>query len=205
MHPSPRAQSCTPIGAQSFIAAIRVRDLMTAWAAWRKGKNRWLVPCFVAIFACAGCVGSDPDPLKAFQRGDYETALHLWRQRAADGDSTAQNYLGVHYHLGLGVPSDYKQAVRWYTTAAENGSPEAQRNLGTMYYLGLGVAQDIGLAYGWYYVAAKNGNSKAEDARQAMMAEMTPNHIRLSEKRIKGYLMERGIVQRVMVRGHLEE
>lgn len=178
---------------------------MTIETVRRKGRNLWLVPCLALIVACAGCADSDADPLKAFQRGDYEAALRVWRQRAEDGDPAAQNYLGVHYHLGLGVPSDYKQAVQWYMKAAENGNPDAQRNLGTMYYLGLGIPQDNGLAYGWYYVAAKNGNAKAEDARQSMMDEMTPNHVRLSEKRIKGYLVEKRILQRVMTGGHLEE
>ena len=117
----------------------------------------------------------------------------------------AQNYLGVQYHLGLGVAQDYKEAAKWYTQAAENGNTDAQRNLGTMYYMGHGVAQDNGLAYGWYYVASKNGNSKAEDARQSMMDEMTPNHCRLSEKRIKEYLISRGILNKVMVNGQLDE
>ncbi|MGQ0658057.1 MAG: tetratricopeptide repeat protein [Chromatiales bacterium] len=178
---------------------------MQTHCAHRKAQALWLIPCFLLIFAIPGCSDSDADPLRAFQRGDYETALLLWRQRADTGDGVAQNYLGVHYHLGLGVASDYREAVKWYARAAENGNPDAQRNLGTMYYLGLGVPQDNGLAYGWYYVAAKNGNLKAEDARQSMMDEMTPNHVRLSERRIKGYLIEKGILKRVMSNGQLEE
>lgn len=129
----------------------------------------------------------------------------MWRERAAGGDAVAQNYLGVHYQLGLGVQRDYGEAVKWYQQSAENGNPDAQRNLGTMYYQGHGVPQDNGLAYGWYYVASKNGNSKAEEARQSMMDEMTPNHCRLSEKRIKEYLVSKGILKRVMANGQLEE
>jgi TPR repeat protein len=152
-----------------------------------------------------GCSRSNADAEKAFQGGDYATALQMWHERADNGDAVAQNYLGVHYHLGLGVARDYEQAAKWYAAAAENGNSDAQRYLGTMYYLGIGVPQDNGLAYGWYYVASKNGNAKAEEARQSMMDEMTPNHCRLSEKRIKDYLLAKGIMKRVMLQGHLDE
>jgi len=165
----------------------------------------WLSLCFIICLAVSGCGGSQADPLKAFQRGDYTTALSQWRERADAGDAVAQNFLGVHYHLGLGVASDHREAAQWYTKAAENGNPDAQRNLGTMYYSGLGVPRDNGWAYGWYYVAAKNGNQKAEDARQSMMDEMTPNHCRLSEKRMREHLITKGILKQVMSNGQLDE
>jgi TPR repeat protein len=165
----------------------------------------WLALCFASILFAGGCGSSAADAERLFGEGQYEKALPLWRQRADAGDALAQNFLGVSYHLGLGTGQDYKEAARWYTLAAENGSIDAQRNLGTMYYHGYGVPQDNGLAYGWYYVASKNGNAKAEEARQSMMDEMTPNHCRLSEKRIKEYLQTKGILKRVMVHGQLDE
>jgi TPR repeat protein len=165
----------------------------------------WLALCFAAMVFAGGCGRSSADAEELFKRGDYADALPLWHQRADKGDATAQNYLGVSYHLGLGVQQDYKEAAKWYTMAAENGSVDAQRNLGTMYYHGYGVPQDNGLAYGWYYVASRNGNTLAEDSRQSMMDEMTPNHCRLSEKRIKEYLENKGILKRVMVNGQLDD
>jgi TPR repeat protein len=171
----------------------------------RADRFLWLALCFGWLAFAGGCGPSASDAEKLFAEGKYEQALPLWRQRADTGDVLAQNFLGVSYHLGLGVGQDYKEAAGWYTKAAENGSVDAQRNLGTMYYHGYGVPQDNGLAYGWYYVASKNGNAKAEEARQSMMDEMTPNHCRLSEKRIKEYLVTRGILKRVMVNGQLDE
>ncbi|MCG3201820.1 MAG: hypothetical protein NFCOHLIN_01690 [Gammaproteobacteria bacterium] len=165
----------------------------------------WLGLCFFCLISIGGCGQSSAGAEAAFQRGDYATALEIWRKRAEEGDAVAQNYLGVHYQLGLGVQQDYAEAAKWYKQAAENGNPDAQRNLGTMYYLGHGVPQDNGLAYGWYYVASRNGNPKAEEARQSMMGEMTPSHCKLSEQRIKAYLVSKGILKRVMSNGELDE
>jgi hypothetical protein len=53
--------------------------------------------------------------------------------------------------------------------------------------------------------SAQREADKAEEARQSMMDEMTPNHCRLSEKRIKEYLQTKGILKRVMVHGQLDE
>ncbi len=165
----------------------------------------WLGLCFLGLINLGGCGQSSASAEAAFQRGDYATALEMWRKRADEGDAVAQNYLGVHYQLGLGVQQDNAEAAKWYERSAENGNPDAQRNLGTMYYQGHGVPQDNGLAYGWYYVASKNGSSKAEEARQSMMGEMTPSDCKLSEKRIKEYLVSKGILKRVMSSGQLEE
>jgi TPR repeat protein len=178
---------------------------MRKHAALGRSRPFWLGLCFFCLVHLGGCGQSSAGAEAAFQRGDYATALNMWRERADEGDAVAQNYLGVHYQLGLGISQDYAEAAKWYVQSAENGNPDAQRNLGTMYYQGHGLPQDNGLAYGWYYVASKNGNAKAEEARQSMMDEMTPNHCRLSEKRIKEYLVSRGILKRVMSNGQLEE
>jgi TPR repeat protein len=77
--------------------------------------------------------------LKAYQSGDYQTALHEWRPLAEQGDAKAQNNLGVMYEKGLGVPQDYAEAVKWYRKAAEQGDARAQNNLGVMYAAGRGV------------------------------------------------------------------
>ena len=37
-----------------------------------------------------------------------------WQEKAEQGDAEAQNYLGLMYDSGRGVPLDDKQAVVWY-------------------------------------------------------------------------------------------
>ena len=74
--------------------------------------------------------------MTAAQKGDYATALKVWRPLAEQGDINAQYNLGQIYRRGLGVTQDYKEAVRLYTLAAEQGHAEAQNNLGVMYSKG---------------------------------------------------------------------
>lgn len=42
----------------------------------------------------------------AYLRKDYTTALKIWRQLAAQGNASAQTYLGASYDTGQGVPQD---------------------------------------------------------------------------------------------------
>ena len=71
--------------------------------------------------------------VKAYERGDYATALREFRLVAKQGDADAQFYLGLMYYEGQGVPQDYAEAVKWYRKAAEQGNALAQVNLGVMY------------------------------------------------------------------------
>ena len=77
--------------------------------------------------------------VKAYDRGDYASALRIFRQSADQGDAAAQRYLGFMYDDGHGVPQDYKEAVRWFRKAADQGDAVAQSNLGVMYDHGRGV------------------------------------------------------------------
>ena len=43
---------------------------------------------------------------KAYDRGDYATALKEWRPLADQGDAKAQFYLGNMYLYGEGVPQN---------------------------------------------------------------------------------------------------
>ncbi len=133
---------------------------------------RYALVC-LALLGCAG----EPDPRAAFARGDYAQALRLYGARAAAGDAEAQNYLGIHYQLGLGTARDAARAAYWYRAAALAGRADARRNLGTLYQLGAGVPQDRVRAYGWYHHAALQGNRSARAYIDAMAGELTPNQI----------------------------
>ncbi len=62
---------------------------------------------------------------KAYQRGDYATALRIFRQLADQGYASAQFNLGVMYGNGQGVTQDYVRAHMWYSLAAARGQKDA--------------------------------------------------------------------------------
>src|SRR5262245_51286937 len=108
---------------------------------------------FAVGFAGSGAAGLG-DGAAAYARGDYATALRMWRPSADQGDAIAQNNLGVMYEKGRGVPQDYAAAVSWYRKAADQGYGPSQYNLGVMYAHSNGVPQDYAAAVSWYRKAA---------------------------------------------------
>jgi hypothetical protein len=103
------------------------------------------------VLAAVGPVaaGEFEDAGAAFDRGDYATAVRLFRPLADQGDAAAQQRLGLMYEGGLGVPEDYAVAAMWFRRAAGQGLKTAQWDLGLMYETGSGVQQT--------YVQAQNG------------------------------------------------
>ena len=97
----------------------------------------------------------------AYDRGDYATALRLMLPLAAKGNAAAQNFLGVMYRNGQGVPRDDGEAVKWFRMAAEKGDAYAENNLGAMYANGQGVPRDDGEAVKWFRLAAAQGDPGA--------------------------------------------
>ncbi len=63
--------------------------------------------------------------VKAYDRGDYATAMRIFRQLADQGNAFAQFNLGVMYGNGWGVTQDYVQAHMWYNLAAARGQKDA--------------------------------------------------------------------------------
>lgn len=97
----------------------------------------------------------------AYKRGDYATALAVFRPLAESGDAKAQSILALMYSYGEGVPVDHREAARWYRRAAEQNSSVAQYNLGMLYLEGKGVAQDNDKAIDWLTRAADGGHFRA--------------------------------------------
>jgi uncharacterized protein len=104
----------------------------------------------------------DLDGISALNRGDYETAMKIFRPLAEKGNAPSQIYVGEMYEFGHGVVQDYKEAVKWYYLAAEQGKPNAQFILALKYADGKGVTQDYKQAAMWYRSAAEQGNSSAQ-------------------------------------------
>src|SRR5215472_5039730 len=87
----------------------------------------------VLSMAPVATAGPFEDGIAAYQRGDFATALKLWRPLAEQGHAPAQNQVGDMYYDGKGVAQDYKEAARWYRLAAEQGEAAAQTVLGMLY------------------------------------------------------------------------
>ena len=144
----------------------------------------------VCLLLLAGGCGSDKSARQAFEAGDYVTAYRLFRPLAESGDVAAQNYLGVHFYLGLGVERDWPQALQWYEKAAKQGDPGAQLNYGLMFHNGYGTNPDIGTAFMWYYASYRQGNATAGRYMDSLAADnlLSPNQIDYAKLRARQYV-----------------
>jgi len=107
--------------------------------------------------------GSLEDGLAAAERGDYATAMRLYRPLAEQSDAEAQVSLGLMYAKGQGVSQSDVEAVKWFRLAAAQGHAVGQYSLGLMYDKGQGVSQDFAEALKWYRLAAEQGFAHAQD------------------------------------------
>jgi uncharacterized protein len=140
------------------------------------------------LYCGAGSVVAQPAEggFKAFEGGNYPTAMRLLRPLAAEGDARAQYNVGVMYEEGLGVPIDYTEAVGWLLQAAEQGNSEAKNHLGFLYLYGRGVSQDYVSAHMWFDLAASEGNVRAVFARDLVAAKMTPLQVAEAQELARG-------------------
>ncbi|MEO5864921.1 MAG: tetratricopeptide repeat protein [Nitrospiraceae bacterium] len=99
---------------------------------------------------------------KAYQGGDYATALREWQPLAEQGQVVAQYQLGLLYANGKGVTKDDAKARQWYEKAAIQGHAEAQVNLGVLLMYARGGQQDYKMAVYYLRLAANQGNDLAQ-------------------------------------------
>jgi hypothetical protein len=121
-----------------------------------------LLRASLILVAIGGAATAGPleNAVSAHQRGDYATALSLWRPLAEQGDADAQFRLGVMYESGQGVLRNDAEAISWYRKAAEQDDAVAQFNLGVMY--AKGVSPNHAEAALWYRRAADHGLAGAQ-------------------------------------------
>ena len=108
------------------------------------------------------------DAVAANKRGDYPTAMRLYRPLAEQGHALAQSALAFMYENGQAVAQNYAEAVNWYRLAGEQGDAFAQTRLGFMYQNGEGVPQNDAAAAKWLRLAAEQGRVVAQDALGVM-------------------------------------
>ena len=118
----------------------------------------------------------------AFDKGDYEEALEIFRPLAESEDINAQYSLGILYRNGWGVAQDDHEAARWLRLAAHQGHMEAQYSLGYMYEHGQGITKDMIEAKRWYRMAANQGNTDAQQNLNIIYYEETALKIRSGDQ-----------------------
>ena len=125
---------------------------------------RSLLFAAVLVLHTAVAVGQDllQTGIDAYRRGDYLTALKVFRILAERGHANGQNTMGIFYARGLGVAVDYAEAVRWFRKAAAQGHAVAQHNLGTAYARGRGVPASDAQALDWFRRAAAQGHAASQ-------------------------------------------
>ena len=151
-----------------------------------KYKAIFLYCSLLVLFSCA----EEVDPRLSFEKGDYAKAFPIWKVRAEQDDQEAQNYLGIHYLLGLGVKRNFVLAKKWYEKAAKSGHSDAQRNLGVMYESGHGLTRDLESAYIWLYAAYRQGHPRAAATLQSLVTKLSPNNKIALRKKARKYIVE---------------
>ncbi len=144
---------------------------------------------YCLLFILLSCA-EEVDPIVAFEKGDYAKAFSIWEVRAEQNDLESQNFLGIHYLLGLGVKRDFRLAKKWYEKAAISGHVDAQRNLGLMYESGHGLPRDFENAYIWLYAAYRQGHPRAAASLQTLVTKLSPNNKIVLRKKAKKYIVE---------------
>lgn len=101
--------------------------------------------------------------LRAYEAGDYQTALGEFRGLAGAGDPDAQTVLALMYLEGQAVDMNMAEAIRWYASAAEQGQMDAQYALALIAMDGAGgAARDEETAGLWMLEAARRGHVFAQ-------------------------------------------
>jgi TPR repeat protein len=141
--------------------------------------GRWLlgsligltVLCASEAAAAGGAAAVAPeDASDAYARGDYATALSIWRNYAKSHDQIADLLIGYCYEEGRGVSRNFDEAARWYKKPEE----ESDRGLNLFMqhkYNELPTTNSFELA--WIFKAAENGNVLA----QTVLGEMYLSNI----------------------------
>ena len=137
----------------------------------------------VALLFSAGSAWADlDDGVAAYHSGDYEKAFREFLTLAEQGNTDAQNNLGVMYDGGMGVLENDAEAVKWFRKAAEQGHADAQTSLGIMYVLGIGVSEDYVKALMWFSLAKAEGHEGAAKSLDLVKEQMNTEQISEAQK-----------------------
>ncbi|HEY1475024.1 MAG TPA: tetratricopeptide repeat protein [Pseudolabrys sp.] len=124
----------------------------------------------LAAIAGAAIAGPFEDGVDAANRGEFQTALRIFRPLAEKGHAGAQSALGYMYEYAQGVPQDYVASEKWHRRAAEQGDAFSQTRLAFIYQFGEGVPRNETEAAKWFRRAAQQGHVAAQNSIGRMYA-----------------------------------
>jgi TPR repeat protein len=92
--------------------------------------KKWILFIAAILLLCSSVARADDfdDATDAYEKGNYDQAIELFRLLAEQGNAGAQNNLGVMYRNGEGVTQDYVRARMWFNLAARKGDEDAKEN-----------------------------------------------------------------------------
>ena len=124
---------------------------------------RFIIVLMLSIMCLtiSACAYFEEPPSTSPPGDEYEELAKELRKSAEEGNSGAQNELGLLYYEGHGVRQNYGQAKHWFEKAVKQGHAEAQVNLGMLYLLGQGAPQSDQMALFWFRQAAEKENALA--------------------------------------------
>ena len=113
---------------------------------------------------------------------DYPLSYQWLEKSAQQGYAEAQYALGVMHLAGDGVLQSFPAAFKWFERAAQQNHADAQYNLGRMYRRGYGVSASNSQAYMWFNLAAAQGHERAREARDNILALLSPEEVRKAQQ-----------------------
>jgi TPR repeat protein len=150
---------------------------------------QFILVLMCALFAMPSLARADQllDARVAYDNGDAQTALKLFRALADRGNAIAQRQLGMMYEFGVGLKKDAAKAKKWYRRAAENGDSFAQYKIGEIYtdMYAQNRSPDKAEAYFWYCLSAAAGNKISKAARDYEANRLTPEQKAPVDKRVE--------------------
>ncbi len=108
----------------------------------------------------------------AFEKGDYQGALAIWKPQADKGDRNLQVLVGSMYDYGQGVTADKKEALKWYLKAAQLGSGRGQYAAGSLLARGETGSRNLVEAYKWLTLASRSLESQIGQVTPAQALQL---------------------------------
>jgi len=84
-----------------------------------------------------------------------------YTERASEGNSYGENFLGELYYHGFGTDKDHKKALHYFEKSASQNNSHGQYNLGYMHYYGCAIRQDFKKAFDLFTISAYQNNCYA--------------------------------------------
>lgn len=119
------------------------------------------------ILVFAGCLfpnlaySSESECRSYYEQYRFERARAFCGPLAKSGNAIGQNYFGMMYSRGQGVPMSYQEATKWYQLSAQQGNADAAYNLGEIMSTFQIGPRNFKEAAKWYRQAADHGNVDA--------------------------------------------